>query len=329
MDFKYFLKLYEKERKYEFKARTFEEWEDWRVNFRRDLINILGDFPEKSDFDLKILEKKSFKDISIEKIKFNSSEDIEVIGYLLTPNIDFPAPFVIAMPGHGIGAKDAVFGSSFSYMKNFGLILAQNGFLTFVIEQLGFGERRERKDIEEREDKSSCRSYAFWALMQGKTLIGLRVWDVIRTIDLFLENFEIKKEAIGIYGISGGGTTALFASAIDDRIKATVISGYLNTFKDSILSINHCECNYIPKVLNYGEMYDIASLIAPRFLFIEHGKKDPIFPIESTVKACEKVRAVYEFLGVPENLDWEFFDGGHEIYANKSIAWLKKILQKA
>ncbi len=266
MDFEYFLRLYRRERKYEFKIKNVREWEDWKTNFRKDLIKILGEFPESSDFNLKVLEKKTLKDIFIEKIKFNSSKDIEVIGYVLIPNVVLPAPFVIAVPGHGVGAKDAIFGESSGYMKNFGLLLARSGFLTFVIEQLGFGERREKKDMEEREDKSSCRTYSFWALMQGKTLIGLRVWDIIRTIDLFLENFEIKRDAIGIYGISGGGTTALFASAIDERIKATVISGYLNTFKDSILSMSHCECNYIPGILKYGEMYDIASLIAPRFL---------------------------------------------------------------
>lgn len=327
MNFEYFLRLYGGERKYEFKAKNIREWENWKTNFRKDLIKILGEFPESSDFNLKILEKKKLKNISVEKIKFNSSKDIEVIGYVLTPKINLPAPFVIAVPGHGVGARDAVFGNSSGYMKNFGVLLAQNGFLTFVIEQLGFGERREKKDMEEGKDKSSCRTYAFWALMQGKTLIGLRVWDIIRTIDLFLENFEIKRDAIGIYGISGGGTTALFTSAIDERIKATVISGYLNTFKDSILSMSHCECNYIPRILEYGEMYDIASLIAPRFLFIEHGKKDPIFPIESTIFAFEKIKEVYDFLGVSKNIDCEFFDGGHEIYANKSIFWLKRILQ--
>lgn len=336
MAFKYFLSLYDEKRLYSFKGNCIKEWEEWRINLRKILIEVLGGFPDKSDFDLEVIERKEFEEYFREKISFNSSREIKVYGYLLTPkNIEFPNSLVIAIPGHGYGMKDAVGinpdGSekerSTGYMKDFGLILVKNGFMTFVIEQLGFGERREEKDIKEGQDKSSCRFYSFWALMLGKTLLGLRVWDLIRTIDLFVEEYGICENSIGVYGISGGGTTALFASALDDRIKATVISGYLNTFKDSILSIHHCECNYIPKILHYAEMYDIASLIAPRNLFIEHGKHDHIFPIEKTIYAYERVKKVYEFLGVPENIDSEFFDGGHEIYAKKAITWLKKVLK--
>lgn len=334
MEFKYFLNLYEEERQHEFKIKDVEEWKEWKDNFRKTLITLLGNFPEKSEFNLRVLEKREYENYTLEKVKFNSSKEIEVVGYLLTPkDVELPSPLVIAVPGHGYGMKDAVGLNpdgtekevSSGYMKDFGLILVKNGFITFVIEQLGFGERRE-EDIKKGWDKSSCRAYSFWALMLGKTLIGLRVWDVIRTIDLFMENYEVRKDSIGIYGISGGATTSLFASALDDRIKATVISGYLNTFRGSILSIHHCECNYIPGLLKYGEMYDVASLIAPRNLFIEHGKNDPIFPIEFATYAYERVKRVYEFLGVPEKLDFEFFDGGHEICANKSVKWLKKVL---
>jgi len=70
----------------------------------------------------------------------------------------------------------------------------------------------------------------------------------------------------------------MYAAAVEERIKVAVISGYLNTFKDSIMAMKHCECNYLPGILKYGEMYDICSLIAPRPLLIESGKNDPIFP---------------------------------------------------
>jgi len=73
-------------------------------------------------------------------------------------------------------------------------------------------------------------------------------------------------------------------------------------------------------------MYDIAGLIAPRFLFIEHGIKDPIFPIEATKFAFSKIKKVYDFLNVSDNLNYEFFDGGHEIWGNKSFQWLKNVL---
>jgi dienelactone hydrolase len=331
MEFLYFKKLYQNERLCEFKAKNKEEWLNWRENFRLKLVELLGGFPERCVFNLRVLNTKDFEDYKRELIIFNSAEDIEVYAYLLTPKkVEFPVPAVIAIPGHGIGMNDAVGldedGNErevpSGYMKDFGISLVKEGFITLVIEQLGFGYRKLVKNNK----SSSCRELFFWALMLGKTVIGLRVWDIIRSIDLLQSFPEVKKDSIGIYGISGGGTSSLFASALDDRIKATVISGYLNTFKDSILSISHCECNYLYGILKYAEMYDIAGLIAPRFLFIEHGIKDPIFPIEGTKFSFSKVKKVYDFLNVSNNLDYEFFEGGHEIWGNKSFKWLKNVL---
>ena len=61
-----------------------------------------------------------------------------------------------------------------------------------------------------------------------------------------------------------------------------MVSGYLNTFRDSIGSLAHCIDNYVPGILNWAEMHDIAGLIAPRPLFVESGEKDNIFPIAAS-----------------------------------------------
>ncbi|MEN2984637.1 MAG: alpha/beta hydrolase family protein [Dictyoglomaceae bacterium] len=332
---KYFEELYTKERIYSFKAQSIEEWKIWREELRSKIKDLLGGFPEKIDLNSEILEKKEFNEYIREKIVFDSHKNIKVLGYLLIPkNLDFPKPAVIAVPGHGYG-KDDIVGINIDgterviptgYQKDFALTLVREGFITLAVEQLGFGERRLKEDMNKDKNKSSCRKLFFWGLMLGKPLLGIRVWDLIRAIDYLQERKEVKRDSIGIMGISGGGTTSLFVSALDDRIRATVISGYLNTFKDSILSISHCECNYIPGILNYAEMYDIASLIAPRYLFIEHGIYDNIFPISATKFSLEKIKKVYEFLGVSDNIQWEFFEGGHEIWGNKSIKWLKEKL---
>ncbi len=333
---KYFEKLYERKKIYSFNATSKEEWKDWKEKLRRKIVELLGGFPEKVEINTKILEKKDFGEYIREKIVFDSCENIKVVGYLLVPkNLDFPRPGVIAVPGHGLG-KDDIVGINpdgtertipSGYQKDFALTLVREGFITFAIEQMGFGERRIEEDINKAKDKSSCRKLAFWALMLGKTLLGMRVWDLMRSVDYLQKRKEVKKDSIGIMGISGGGTTSLFASALDDRIKVTVISGYLNTFKDSILSITHCECNYVPGILNYAEMYDIASLIAPRYLFIEQGIFDDIFPIFATKFSLERIKEVYNFLGFPENIQWEFFEGGHEIFGKRSIMWLKEKLK--
>lgn len=330
-----FLSLYEQPRLYEFKAKTIEEWKEWRASLRDKLIELLGGFPERIPLDPEVLERKEFDAYFRERIVFNSAPDVSVVGYLLIPKgVELPAPGVVALHGHGYGKDDIVGiwedGTERSipdgYQKDFAISLVKNGFVTFAIEQACFGERRELEDINKDKYQSSCRKVSFWAMLLGKTVLGMRVWDVIRAIDYLETRKEVNPASIGVMGISGGGMTSLFSSALDERIKASVVSGYLNTFRDSILSVHHCECNYVPGILRYAEMYDIASLIAPRALLIESGTKDNIFPIKATEFSVSKVRKVYELLGVPEKLEVDIFEGRHQISGRKAYDFLKREL---
>lgn len=328
-----FLNLYEQPRVYEFRAETIEEWKEWRISLKDKLIELLGGFPERIPLEPEVLERREFDTYFRERIVFNSAPSVSVVGYLLIPKgVKFPVPGVVALHGHGYG-KDDIVGiwedgtertTPDGYQKDFAISLVKNGFVTFAIEQACFGERREPEDINKDKYQSSCRKASFWAMLLGKTVLGMRVWDVMRAIDYLETREEVDSSSIGVMGISGGGMTSLFSAALDERIKAAVVSGYLNTFKDSILSIYHCECNYVPGILKYAEMYDIASLIAPRALLVESGTKDNIFPIKATEFAISKVRKVYELLGVPGKLDVDIFEGRHQISGRKAYDFLKR-----
>jgi dienelactone hydrolase len=213
---------------------------------------------------------------------------------------------------------------------DYGRRLAQHGFMVFAPEQRGFGQRIDSIPditVENTPGHNSCRALAFNAMLLGKTAIGLRVWDVMRTIDYIRSRQEPMIEEIGCLGFSGGGTTTLFASALDLRITVAVVSGYFNTFHASIMSHYHCECNYIPSILQYAEMSDIAGLIAPRFLLIESGVDDPIYPVEAAEAAFHELQRVYALLKVSNRLEHEVFPGGHQFGGNRCFAWLDEWLE--
>ena len=73
-------------------------------------------------------------------------------------------------------------------------------------------------------------------------------------------------------------------------------------------------------------MYDIAGLIAPRYLLVESGTKDNIFPINATKFAVSRVKRVYELLGCPERFETDLFEGRHEISGRKAFDFLKSCL---
>ena len=173
---------------------------------------------------------------------------------------------------------------------------------------------------------SSCQPSSGAAFLLGHTMVGWRVYDAIRSYDYLSTRPDVDMERLGIMGISGGGTTSFYTAALDQRVKVAVVSGYFNTFKDSILSISHCIDNYIPNVLKYAEMYDIAGLIAPRALFVESGTEDTIFPIDATRSSYEYAKEIFKIFNAEDKLDIEIFEAGHSFYGIKAFQFLKHVL---
>ena len=101
-----------------------------------------------------------------------------------------------------------------------------------------------------------------------------------------------------------------------------MISGYLNTFRDCIMSVSHCIDNYVPGILNWAEAYDVAGLIAPRPLFVESGERDDIFPIQASRASFARVKKVYEVFGVPERTEQETFDDTHSFCGKRGLPFL-------
>ena len=116
----------------------------------------------------------------------------------------------------------------------------------------------------------------------------------------------------------------MYASVLDERFRKIVVSGYVNTFRDSIFARWHCPDNYIPGILEVGEIYDFASSLAPRELLIESGKKDKLFPMEASLKAHENVKRIYSLMGAEDKLHTDVFNGKHSVSGRKSFDFLAK-----
>jgi dienelactone hydrolase len=196
-----------------------------------------------------------------------------------------------------------------------------------AIEPMAFGCRRDPLTRKKGGLKgSACQPVAGAALLFGQTMIGWRVWDVMRTIDWIETRKELDTKRVGCMGISGGGTCTTFSAALEPRIKVAMVSGYLNIFRDCILSLSHCMDNYVPGILKYAEMYDVAGLIAPRPLFVESGEKDEIFPIAASRESFARVRKVYDIFDAGAAVEQETFDGPHSFWGVKGIPFLARHL---
>ncbi len=319
-----------------FAAQNRDAAEAWQKQLRAKVTELVGGFPARQSAPLvQALETRDFPGYRREKFVFESRPGLWVLGYLLTPR-DHPAPHpvMICIPGHGRGVDDIVgidpHGRDRTdkpgYQHDFAIQVVEHGMAALALEPLGFGCRRDPITRKKGAEATACQPSAGAALLLGQSMIGWRVYDVMRGIDWIESRKDLDAGRVGCMGISGGGTVTTFASALEPRIRAAMVSGYVNTFRDSVMSLSHCIDNYIPGILNWAEMYDVAGLIAPRPLFVESGLKDEIFPVEASQASFARVRKVYEVFDAGGAIKHEVFDGPHSFYGVRGLPFLAKHL---
>jgi dienelactone hydrolase len=105
------------------------------------------------------------------------------------------------------------------------------------------------------------------AYHMGRHLIGYEVAKVLAAVDWF--SHQAPPARIGVAGYGEGGLLAFYAAAVDPRIDACLVSGYFdsrqNTWTEPLYR------NVWSLLREFGDA-EIASLIAPRGLVIEHSR---------------------------------------------------------
>ena len=315
-----------------FRAENRKQAEAWQKRLRVKLTELLGGFPAaKSPLNARIVSVKEFPTYRRERFVFTSRPGVMVAGYLLTPKkTSGPHAAMVCVPGHGRGVDDIVGidaqgrerEDKAGYQHDFALQAVEHGMAAVAIEPMAFGCRRDERTKKKGAGTSACQPAAGAALLLGETMIGWRVYDVMRTIDWIETRKDLDSARVGCMGISGGGTCTLFATALEPRIKVAMVSGYLNTFRDCILSLSHCIDNYVPGILQWAEMYDVAGLIAPRPLFAESGTRDPIFPIAASRESFARVKQIYGVFEAEEAVEHEVFEGEHLFHGVRGLPFL-------
>lgn len=130
--------------------------------------------------------------------------------------------------------------------------------------------------------KEKQQTYREWIYRQafhmGRHIIGYEVQKVLSGIDWFKQSAD-KDLKIGVAGYSEGGLIAFYAAAVDKRIDAVLVSGYFNSRQQ--VWDEPIYRNVWGLLSEFGDA-EIASLIAPRPLIVEHSV------IPSKVETVEK-----------------------------------------
>jgi len=106
----------------------------------------------------------------------------------------------------------------------------------------------------------------------GRHIIGYEVQKVSAAVDFFAGKWQMangKEQKIGVAGYGEGGLIAFYAAALDHRVDAALVSGYFDSrqrlWEEPIYR------NVFGLLQEFGDA-EIATLIAPRVLVVEHSE---------------------------------------------------------
>lgn len=318
-------------------ARDEEEWRTWRAQFAAKLRDLMAPWPEPRPLDPVILDETLCDGYLQQKVLFCAEQDMAIPAYILIPDTydgSTRLPAVVCQHGHGHGKDDVVgitHGSFAQWRANAGIRydyapgLARSGYVAIAMDARGFGERA--LGYLEGQGEAGCDMVQIKAQLLGLNLLTLNVFDLSRCIDYLTTRPEVDPSRIACLGLSYGGTLTLFAAALDERIKVAVVSGFLTSLHEqTFVRGDTCGSQIVPNLLRWGELSDVASLIAPRPLLIESGTADEMFGIEAAYAAVGTVRRLYEVLHSADRLAHHVFTGPHRYDGAQTPAWLERWL---
>jgi dienelactone hydrolase len=338
----------------------FKSLARWKQKARGKLLELLHYSPAKCEPRPEVVERIDAGDHVREKVYFNTTPDIRLPAFVLVPKkLKRPAPGIVALHDHGgfyLWGKEKIvetenehlvlteFRKSYYAGKAVASELARRGYVVVVIDMFYWGERRmllddDPPDWRERPLDITAERIAEFNRRagQGEQLVGRTIysagftwpgvmfWDDIRTVDYLLQRPEVDPKRIGCVGLSVGGLRSCHLAALDERIKAAVVVGWMASFPRQLRrhiknTIGHTKL--VPGLYRYLDYPDIASLAMPRALLVINGSKDALFDLEGVRSSFDKLNACYRKAGAPEKCRTRLYDTPHEFNAEmQAEAW--------
>ena len=311
----YYLDLFDRsEREYAFKAKSLEEYNEWKRALRMRLSEIAGlnrCMPCVPVHELVRVEQ--VEGFHAEYHVLQTEPGVLMPFYLLNPKTSGKHPVLIVAHGHGGGKREMLSGQG-GFIRE----ALEEGFIVACPDERGSGDRREYP--EQGDAPEAVRSNSHRELMQlginfGRTVIGEAVWDLMRLADWLLARPEADS-FLACAGMSGGGQQTLWFAALDDRVCAAITSGYFYGVRDSLIAMpENCACNFVPHFFETADMGELGALIAPRPFFVESGQQDPLAGkrgISNVTEQLAVTRKAYHLFDAEDNIVHSVHNGGHE-----------------
>jgi dienelactone hydrolase len=350
-----------------FLSPRFRSLRSWKKTARGKLLELLHYAPPPCHPAAQTIERTDCGDYFREKIWFNTTPDVRVPAFVLVPK-DAPkrAPAMVALHDHGgfyLWGKEKIvemtdehpaltdFRRQYYGGRGIATELVRQGYVVVIVDMFYWGERRMLLDgdpADWRERPASLtreRIQAFNARasqseqLVGRTIYaagftwpGVMFWDDVRTVDYLLTRPDVDPRRIACVGLSVGGLRSCHLAALDDRIRAAVVVGWMASFPAQLKkhvrnTIGHTKV--VPGLYQHLDYPDIASVAMPTPMLVINGSQDGLFDLDGVKASFAKLNACYAKAGVPNHCQTRLYETPHEFNAamqTEAWAWLKRFV---
>jgi len=274
---------------------TRKAWESRAREIRQHILVCCGLYPEpeRGPLNAQISRRIERDGYSIERVHFESYPGFLVTGNLYRPmGKSGPLPGVLSPHGHwdigrfGHNESGSVIGRAIN--------LALQGYVTFTYDMVGYNDSMQVPH------RTTTVTRELW----GLNLMGLHLWNSIRSIDFLQSLPDVDPDRIGCTGASGGGTQTFMLAAVDERIKVSapvcMVSAYMQ---------GGCLCENTPGMRQDIMNTEIAALAAPRPQILVSASGD--WTQHNPVEEYPDLRSIYKLYGAADRVKNVHFDAGH------------------
>jgi cephalosporin-C deacetylase-like acetyl esterase len=251
------------------------------------------------------------KGYKVEKIEFLSEPGIYISAWVFVPEKRLPDSRTILYFNEAGMERDGLEfeGSEASGLRQGVLArLAQIGHLVVAADVRGIGETRPEHtgggsgEFRQLFDVDTAFSYMAWNM--NESLFGMRVQDVLRTVDYALSRPDGNKQAVSVIGKDMAALWVLYAAALDSRVSAAVCERGLLSYR-TLTSTDrylHGADILILDVLNRFDLPEVAAAVAGRRLVL----LSPVDAMKQVVDTAAAEQAygwaktVYSKVGAPD-----------------------------
>jgi len=338
----------------------------FRAAARGKVQEALSYQPPRADLNPETVERVDCGDFIRERVLISTTPWFRVAGYVLVPkNLRQKAPAIVDLHSHGgmfLFGKEKVIdlGNNHPAMGKYheqnydgrptATALVKRGYVVMSIDAFMFGERRVLldEDLKYGWDRSKysledvqhlnlkCRgkesTIAKSLVLAGATWPGVVNYDDRRVVDYLQTRPDVDAERIGCVGISMGGYRSIYLAALDERIRAACVVGFMSSMRPMLQAHvdTHSWIHFLPGLHRLMDLPELAALAAPRSLFVQQCSQDRLFPLEGMRASVARIAELYAAAGHVDRFRSQFYDQPHRwtiAMQDEAFAWLDEKLK--